>query len=189
MTRMWVSKLILVFGCLGMLKTSLTYAEVYTWTDSSGVVHFSDSPGPNAKPVQIKETPSYAPVAASTPPAAASSTLQKPATNSPYTSVRIVEPANDVTIRNPDGYIPVKVEVQPKLGPKDGLQLFLDNQAVGQPQSTGNFTLNGVDRGSHQIKVNLVDAQGKIILSTDTITVYMMQSRVNMGPMNQNHPP
>ena len=131
-----------VFSLLfSVCSATVVHAEVYTWTDREGVVHFSDQPAPGAKSVYIAPVQTYSP-----PPA---STIQpapvavKPSAPS-YEEVHITSPQHEDTIRNPQGYIPVTVEVKPALAEGDKIQLLVDGQMMGQPQAAGSFTLQDV---------------------------------------------
>ncbi len=163
-------------------------AEIYTWTDGAGVVHFSDHPEPGAKTIQVHEMQTY-----SAPPTQPSSQLQPPPKGvnerATYSAISIVEPANETTVRNPQGYVPVTVEVKPQLAEGDGLQLVLDGVVVGKPQQTSSFSLQGIERGSHQLVAQIVNTNGTVLSSSDPITINMMQPRVNTGPMNQRRSP
>jgi hypothetical protein len=162
-------------------------AEIYTWTDGSGVVHFSDHPEPGAKTIEVQEIQTY-----SAPPSQPTSTLQPPPKGvkerATYSAINIVEPANQTTVRNPQGYVPVTVEVKPKLEDGDGLQLVLDGVVIGRPQQTSSFSLQGIERGSHQLVAQVVNEKGTVLTSSDPTTIFMMQPRVNTGPMNQVRP-
>lgn len=171
--------------CLSLIGTA--QAEIYTWTDGAGVVHFSDRPEPGAKTVHLQESQTYSP-----PPA---SGAQQPPSNgvpqgktSPYESVQIIDPVNEVTIRNPQGFVPVTVEVKPKLAEGDGIQLVLDGRVLGKPQQTSAFTLQNLDRGSHTLVAQVVNEKGTVQSSSKAVTIFMMQPRVNMGPMNRTSP-
>lgn len=165
-----------------ILLTCASYAQVYTWTDSQGVVHFSDTPHPGAEKIQIPETQTFSP---STPTPKQETTPANHNTMSgsehSYTKVVIREPANQATIRNPQGYAVVSVAVEPQLSEGDKLQLLYDGSPLGDPQPNTVFELNGMYRGSHTIAIQVVNAEGKVLITSDTITIYMQQPRVGMG--------
>ncbi len=165
-----------------ILLTCASYAQVYTWTDSQGVVHFSDTPHPGAEKIQIPEPQTFSP---STPTpkqeiAPANHNNMNESEHS-YTKVVIREPENQATIRNPQGYAVVSVEVAPQLSEGDKLQLIYDGSPLGDPQPNTVFELNGMYRGSHTIAVQVVNADGKVLITSDTVTIYMQQPRVGMG--------
>ncbi len=113
------------WGISLILLTCASYAQVYTWTDSQGVVHFSDTPHPGAEKIQIPETQTFSP---STPTPkqeiAPANRNNLDDSGHSYTKVAIREPENQATIRNPQGYVVVSVEVEPQLSEGDKLQLI-----------------------------------------------------------------
>lgn len=157
-------------------------AQVFTWTDSQGVVHFSDSPHPGAEKLTIPDTQTFSPPT-STPknqivPRNQSDSEEKEVQ---YTKIVITQPLNQSTIRNNQGYVAVALEIDPpKLGNGDKLQMIFDGSPLGAPQTSSNFELKGIDRGSHTIAVQIVNEDGKEILTSDSITIFMQRPRVGM---------
>ena len=49
------------------------------------------------------------------------------------------------------------------------------------------FALSQLERGEHQIQAELLDAQGRVRLSTPAITLYVQRASVNL-PANPNNP-
>jgi len=77
---------------------------------------------------------------------------------------------------------PVSVSVKPALNTGDTVVLYLDGKeyAIG----TGNsFTLNGVERGTHQLRAAVRDPNGKILDSSPTTTFHLLlHSKLNPVP-------
>ena len=169
-----------------IMMTCTLHAEVYTWTDSQGVVHFSDSPHPGAEKIKIPEDQSF-----STPSPSSSSSSPKQEDVGPtheennseksYTKIAIREPLNQATIRNNQGYVLVSVELEPKLSQGDNLQILFDGAPLGEPQPNTIFELNGIYRGSHTIAVQVLNAHGEVLLISDPITIFMQRPRVGMA--------
>lgn len=161
------------------LITCASYAQVYKWTDSQGIVHFSDTPHSGAETIDNLDIQGY-----STPPPQ-SSTIpaienEKAAKNKIYTQVAILQPQDQATIRNNQGYVVVAAEVLPKLFPGHKMQVVFDGKAQGTPQEGLMFQLNGIYRGSHTIAVQIVDAEGEVIKTSPSVVIYMQRPRVGM---------
>ena len=48
------------------------------------------------------------------------------------------------------------------------VQLYLDGKPHKDPQTHSMFALRNVDRGEHQIKMDLIDDKGKVIASSES---------------------
>lgn len=163
------------------------YADIYKWTDSSGDVHFSDKPRDGAEKVMLPNVQSYS--SPTTPPSQNASTNPRPASTSTdagmgddvvYKQLNIVQPEDQQTIRNPQGYVSVILEPHPHLKKGDSLQIILDGTPLDKPKDNTLFALQNITRGSHTLAAQLIDANGKVILTSDVITIYMMPPRVGM---------
>jgi hypothetical protein len=176
-----VSKFVFLFCCAIICNTSL--AQIYKWTDSNGDVHFSDKPHPGAEQIQLPNSQTYSPplkaevpVSTEPPPPAANTD------NQPYNSVVIIQPEDQATIRNNQGYLSVIVQLDPELRPGDKIQMILDGEPIGAPQATPVFALRDINRGSHTVAVKILSSEGKELNSSNTVTVFMHQPQVGMVP-------
>ncbi|KTD06455.1 hypothetical protein Lgra_3232 [Legionella gratiana] len=181
---------IVVFLSL-MMVICLSYAQIYKWVDSQGGVHFSDTPHKGAEVITLPEEQS-----SSSPPAATSqiSTEQGELQDDnpvklkhSYDKIEIVKPVSGATIRNNQGFVTVTVLTEPDLFPGDKAQLLYDNAALGEPQKNLIFEINGMNRGSHTLAVQILDEEGNIIDSTDPVTIYVFRPRVGMVPGTKPH--
>ena len=156
-------------------------AQVYRWTDSNGVVHFSDRPHPGS---QILNLPGSQPFSTptATPPADTASPAVESDPEPEYTVVAITQPTQDATIRNNQGYVPIIINIEPELRAGDKLQILFDDKPIGAPQTGKLFALNEIDRGTHTIAVQVIDKDGNVLNLSDTITFYMQRPRVGMVP-------
>ncbi len=105
-----------MFACCAL------HAQIYKWTDSQGVIHFSDKPHQGSQTVKIPEPQIYSPLDAvpneNAPPAKASQG------DHVYNSVSIAQPTDQATIRNNQGYVVVATQLDPSLMEGDTLQLI-----------------------------------------------------------------
>jgi hypothetical protein len=161
------------------------YSQIYKWTDRQGTVHFSDRPHPDAEEIEISDAQTF-----SSPPVQeiATDTATEPDkvnNEKPDYDVTLIEPKDQDTIRDSLGTIPVKIQVMPDLAENDKLQIILNGQAYGEPQATTNFHMTGIERGSHTLAAQLLDSEGNVIKTTETITVFMHPPRVGMVPQTR----
>ncbi len=158
--------------CLLLLGQPLL-AEVYTYIDAEGNRVFTDKPkAGNAQRVTI--TPSNGMSAVPSPaPAAAPAQTDTPALA--YQMLRILLPQPDATIRDSAGNLIVTATSEPVLHPGHGYRLLLDGQVVGAAGRSPVFALENVDRGTHQLAVEIVDAQGRIVERTPSQPLHMLR--------------
>ncbi|WP_133130579.1 DUF4124 domain-containing protein [Legionella yabuuchiae] len=174
-------KKIVLLAVLVLLSLPMQ-AQIYKWTDSSGTVHFTDKPRPGAEKVDLPAVQTF-----SSPPIEQASTPEPPQLGDEVKNykIEIVEPQNQATIRNNQGYISVMLQVTPELKEDDKVQILFDGSPLGEPQANTVFALQDVNRGSHSIAAQLVGADGKVIKTSETITVFMHRPRVGMVPQTR----
>jgi hypothetical protein len=165
---------------LALVVTSSLQAQIYQWTDSNGIVHFSDIPHPGAKKLNIPDAQTFSP--RETQSTSEQIPQEVKESERGYTSVVITEPKNDATIRNNQGYVPVIVAVNPDLKGGDQLQIIYDGAVLGKPQASMIFALNDVKRGTHTIAVQIVDEDGSVLNTSEEVMIYMHRPMAGMVP-------
>lgn len=165
--------------CALLLLINPLQAEIYKWVDDNGSVHFSDKPRPGAETITLTPTQTYSPPKTTEPlPPEPEITRQ---TNPTYTKIMIVQPQDQETIRSNPGLLSVITRVEPELNMGDKLQLIYDGSPVGSPQTEPAFTLKRIYRGSHTLQLQVINEAGKVVGSSDTITIFMHQARIGGG--------
>ena len=165
-----------------MMILCVSYGQVYKWTDSQGVIHFSDKPHEGSETVKLPEAQTYsAPVIKNDPDTEENKKNLSGNADHVYTQVAVTQPLNESTIRNNDGYVMVVAQLDPKLFSGDTVQVIFDGSPMGEPQPTPVFQLNGVYRGTHTIAVQVLDSGGNVVATSDPITVHVYRPQVNMG--------
>lgn len=159
------------------LVTCAVLAQVYKWTDSQGVVHFSDTPHPGAKLIDNIQTQSYS---APRPPKHFSTPTATKKNKKEYTKVAILQPQDQATIRNNQGYLVVSAEVLPKLLTGHKVQIVFDGKAQGDPQDSLLFQLNGIYRGAHNVAVQILNENGEVVKTSPSVVFYMQRPRIGM---------
>ena len=137
-------------------------AEVYTYIDEEGNRVFTDQPKPgNAKRLEIAPAPNTmnAPKDIQPPPL-----YPKPIPREQgYQVLRILVPEPDATIRDGEGNLIVSAMSEPGLRDNHSYRLLLDGQPVGDPGRSPVFPLKNLDRGTHQLAVEIIDEQGRVV--------------------------
>ncbi|MGF1725870.1 DUF4124 domain-containing protein [Photobacterium nomapromontoriensis] len=170
---------ILLSGLICSLHISTATADtIYSWEDDDGVVHFSDQPHPEAKPLEIK------PPKIQSAPEPAADTVQadivkKAEDNAAFLppEVILLSPAHQATLRDNSGNITVTASSNRKLNKGHTVRLRLDGNISGRSQTQLDWQLNHLDRGSHTLQIELLK-YGKVIASSDKITVYLHRASI-----------
>ncbi|KTD21269.1 DUF4124 domain-containing protein [Legionella londiniensis] len=169
-----------------MIFLPILHAEIYKWTDSEGNVHFSDKPHPGAEKIDLPPVQTFSPPP--TPPPAETMVNPEVAAKTPDYEIAISQPENDATIRNNQGSVSVALEIQPRLNPGDKVQIVFDGTPIGEPQTATVFQLSDINRGAHTLAAQIVGSDGKVISTSETITIYMHRPRVGMVPGTRRTP-
>jgi hypothetical protein len=153
-------------------------AQIFKWTDSSGDVHFSDKPHPGAEEIELPQVQTYststAPVGDKVP-----DPIADPSEGA-YEKISILQPEDQATIRNTEGYVSIIAELQPPLRKGDKIQVIFDGAPLGKPQPTSVIALRGINRGSHTFAVQVLDSSKKVLNTSEPVTIFMMPPRTNM---------
>ena len=158
---------------------------VYTWKDSKGSQHFSDYPPTETLPVtQLSLSSTDTIEIPSVKPLQPKEITQKKAipnsTENKHTSlaISINNLEQEDTIRSSRGHITVLTTLTRKLNISEKLQLLLDGSPYGLPQTSTEWTLKNVNRGTHLVTVVALK-DGKRIASSPIITIYLHRPSVN----------
>ncbi|MDO6444908.1 DUF4124 domain-containing protein [Colwellia sp. 1_MG-2023] len=163
---------VMVLAIVISLPIAATSTKIYVWRNADGVLVYSDSPKPGAEEVEVKE------------PNNMSSSIDtsildiNPKTIEEKYQVEITQPANNATIRDNTGSVYVSGRIKPIFKQGLKIQLKLDNQPYEKPQTHSMFVLRNIERGEHQLKMDLINDKGKIIASSEPITFYMHRASV-----------
>lgn len=142
--------------CLALLAGSAP-AEIYSYVDAQGNRVFTDQPRDGAPTLRLKPT-NRMPAAPAPPPA-----VEKPAPRARkpgYRWLRILEPEPDVTLHDTEDALTVTAASEPGLYPGHRYRLLLDGAATGPGGGQPVFSLNDLERGTHQLVVEILDADG-----------------------------
>jgi hypothetical protein len=165
--------------------TSAYGAPAWTWVDAQGQIHFSDTPVPGAKQIEISGAQAFGtqrPVAQPTAQSGAP-TEQPPSPASVYRAFNIASPQHQETLWNTGSVLNVQVALQPGLQPTHRLDILLDGQRRNLNSTSTSFTLPDVFRGIHTIQAVIVDQRGTEVLRS-AATTFMVQQTSIQNPQN-----
>ncbi len=161
---------------LALLLTGVAaQAQIYKSVDEQGNVTYSDTPpeGQSSEEVELNQTNTTPPTVVTRPAPVANKTNKPAAAETP--SVTINSPANETTIPMGGGIFDVSASASPALKSGQALQLQIDGAPWGDPQPSGNWHLENVFRGQHDLTVQLLDSDGNVLGTSDPVRVYVMR--------------
>lgn len=90
----------------------------------------------------------------------------------------IVSPQNEETIHDNTGRVAVTVTIRNGDPTSTGgtIRVLLDGRPFGPDRRTYSFALEGVERGEHQLQVQLTNAAGTVIGASEVVKFYMWQA-------------
>ncbi|MEI6895144.1 MAG: DUF4124 domain-containing protein [Colwellia sp.] len=165
-------KKLLLITLLGITLSAPVHpntTKIYVWRDEQGILVFSDSPRAGAE--EVKTSPGNI-IQASTSLDTEVLDITPQKTIEKYEIV-INIPKNNATIRDNTGSVYIAGGIKPRFKSGFEVQLVLDGIPHKKPQKNSMFSLRGIDRGEHKIKMLLLDNKGKIIASSASVTFYM----------------
>lgn len=167
---------------LSFLYTGFTAAAVYKTVDENGNVIFTDRKSSGATEQVLSEPSVIAP-----PPKVLSpseSVKDAPTEGSTvvkYRQLKITHPVHDQAFRSNNGEVLVEIESAPRFGAaKDHyLVVYLDGLKLDNVWHLSRFSIPNVDRGTHKMKVMIVDSKSsKILISSDEIVFHLQRQSV-----------
>ena len=165
--------------CLILLLTCypvVAQAQVYKHVDENGKVTFTDQPPPGAELIEIRPPNTTPPPADLGYPKQTSAPEDTPAQT--Y-EVRITAPDDETIIPRGPGNFSVSANISPSLQGKEKLQLLMNGEARGEPQSGSSWSLTNVFRGTQVLEVTVIDAKGKELAKSEPVTVYVFRPSSN----------
>lgn len=172
-----------IIALIAVLAAGAAAAQAYRWVDENGVVHYSDRPREGAERIILPQQnqrpqPRTAPqgqAGANTGQADA----EGEASEEPeffYESIEVASPAPEETLWNIEGVLNVSLRTQPALRQGHQVRVYFD----GQPQTvTGSsFQINEVYRGVHNIQVEILDENGRLMGRSLPNRFYVQQNSI-----------
>ena len=148
--------------------TVIAQTSVYKSVNEEGIVEYSDQPREGAETIKVKNPQSVTLPKGSdvfTP----SENDKESDSNNTYQSIVITQPANDSAFNSGSGQVSISSETSPSLSSSHSIQLVVDGTRYNSNKS-GSFSLSNVDRGTHQVQVNVINEAGDTLISSDITT-------------------
>jgi hypothetical protein len=156
---------------------TLHATTIYSWVDKNGTVHFTDQPNTFHTKVYELNTPPSAPLNTLIDEVEASREHAEPTAPStpkalPPAVITFISPSHEQTLRSNAGNIDIVASSNRSLTQNYKVQAILDGNSHLAPQNSLIFSLFDIDRGSHQLQLQLLK-DGKVIALSTSITVYL----------------
>jgi len=150
---------------LVLLVPTLVAGQVYRWVDPDGTIHYSDRPvtGADTLGVPVRKAPHQE--------------MRAPgqAFPGPYAQFEIITPADNETIRDPEGNVQVGLVLEPALMDGHRLQILTDGApATGEAPGT-QLRISGLPLGTHQIQAKVINAEGAPIASSSIVHFHLLK--------------
>jgi hypothetical protein len=149
---------------------------VYKWTDSNGLVHYSDQPVPGAEKIVTNGGSLNGMASVSSAGTSAAASAQKPAVPGiSYSRVAITSPTPDQVFFG-DETIGVHLALEPDLMPGQSITWHLNGKELeDQGTSTTQFTLPHLGRGTYVIAATITDQKTGSSQTTDSVSFFVRQ--------------
>jgi hypothetical protein len=171
-------------SCLLVLVASTTTqaAAIYKKVDADGNVTFTDVPPRAEETAETIDLESPNSFKADVPDAGPQETTSVETTDAndavaapEYTALVIVSPTDDMAIRDNAGTIEVTTSLEPSLADNHVMRLLLDGAPVAETNQTGNFTLENVDRGTHELQAQVLNDTGDVVFAGQPSVFHMLR--------------
>lgn len=165
----------LIFIVVLPLHSALA-VPVWTWVDANGTVHYSDTPVPGAREIELSSAQGFSVPTPARTTRGDSQTEQSPAGN--YQTLSVASPGPQETLWSIGSTLNVLVELAPALQPTHRLDLVLDGQRLQLNSNRLQFTVPNVFRGEHTLQAVVVDSAGEVLQSSPPVTFYVQQTSI-----------
>ncbi len=92
-----------------------------------------------------------------------------------YSSLTVQSPVPEEAVRANDGTVHITGAVVPELAADHRVRLVLDG-AQHSVSAEAHFTLTNMDRGAHTVMLEVVDATGSALISSNPTTFYVLRA-------------
>lgn len=171
--------LLLLLCCSGI---AVAQAPIYKSVDENGNVVFSDEPPtPDAEPYDVPELSVIGTVKANPRRATAGRDNQSDSDSAiRRPDFSFVAPAADETFWGTAASLDVVFAVNPPMRQGMRIIVYIDNAQVSEMRST-RTTINAIDRGTHEIRAELIDQSGNVIAKAGPQQFFMKQFSQNFN--------
>ncbi|MDZ7661489.1 DUF4124 domain-containing protein [Thiohalophilus sp.] len=164
--------------------------KVYKKVNPDGSVEYSDQPIEGSEVMSVEQAPTTrfekSPDINYQPP-------EREREDASRYEVTITSPRNDESIRANAGNVTLQGNVQPALRGGHQLRWRLDGEPLEQTGAAVNLT--NVDRGTHTVKLEVVDNDGEVLAASPGVTFHLLRRSITpsssssgSGPTPTNPP-
>lgn len=176
---------------LGLLATPAP-AGIYRYTDDQGRTVFTDQPPEHRAAERVEPSPLNL-ISPPSPPPAGQRTTDAPAIDGDafagrYTRLEILNLPDGQALRANDGAFDVQVALEPALAPGHSLRLLVDGVPHGPTVSDTLLPARQIERGTHSLVVQVLDAGGLPLQQSDAVTITVQRISVNSPARPKAHP-
>ncbi len=157
-----------------MCVQSAQAVPAWTWVDANGQVHYSDTPVPGARQIELGSPQGFS-VPQPTPRRSAPQEPQ-PTADITYETFSIASPAPQETLWNIGATLPVLIELAPPLAANHRLDVVLDGQRVGLNARRLQFAVPNVFRGEHTLQAVVIDSNDRVVQTSPTVPFVVQQT-------------
>ncbi len=166
--------LALLFSFAGATEeNSKSNKNIYVYKNEHGDLVFTDQARPGAKRVNMNRNTVIMPATNTD----IVMTDSQPQSVSQY-KIALTRPAPQQTIRDNNGVVQVSGQISPKLGQGHKFRFKLDGQLRQKPHSNAHFVLRNVDRGEHNVVLELINAKDEVVAISETVTFHLFRASI-----------
>lgn len=174
-------KLLISLAVISLVLPSLATAKLYKCKNEQGEVVYTDKACQGGTGEELKLAPfsTYTPTIVPIP-ASANAAKEDPAAT--YKTFKIIKPKNDKLVTSTTGRVNVTYRLEGPLLSLKGhkFAIALDGKKLKSRGVTNQIRLDSVNPGTHTLQVYVVDAEDKVIKSSNSVTFHMKaRSRLN----------
>ena len=153
---------------LPLLMVATVQAAVYKLVDEKGNTTFTDRPPEGQSPEQVELGPITPMGTVSTHRRSETKKTTTKVSDQSYSSLEIISPANEETVRDQEN-ITVKIMTKPDIHTGHIVRLRLGDEVVAESENNLIFNLKNVDRGSHNLTVEILDNNKNVMKSSSSV--------------------
>ncbi len=176
--------------------TSASGAPAWTWVDANGTVHYSDTPVPGAKQIEVTGAQGFGTASRTQPrssstPGAANAAQTPAAATSAYRTFNILSPGQQETLWNIGTTLNVQIALDPRLQSAHRLDVLIDGERRNLNATSTELSVPDVFRGTHKLQAVIVDQGGTEVLRSLVTTFMVQQTSVQNpnAPLAKPRPP
>ncbi len=171
-----------LFSSILLLLTLNVSAEeekkLYKWTDNEGNTYYSDQPQKGAEEIPMKLAPVTKMLSPNYKLPSIENTAPVSANGLIYNELSFINPTNDGVIRDNGNSVSLEALVNPGLQSGHAIRFFVDGSLVSTEAGATSVTASDIAFGEHSVNFIIVDSEGKLIQSSETIRFHLL-NRVN----------